>query len=130
MAETTINSLQTTLQVKNQLIAEYEPKVQYVDKILQSKGTMTIKQIAADYNLTAQELNKILHEEHIQYKVNGQWLLYKEHLNNGYTKSKTIPIKRSDGSSDTKLHTQFTQKGRLLIHNMLAQRGISAIIDK
>lgn len=109
-----------------QRIAEYEPKVQYVDKILASKGTLTVKQIAADYGLTAQQLNRILNEAHIQYKVNGQWVLYKEHIGKGYTKSMTYPV-----SPDRyELHTRWTQKGRLMIHNLLESKGIKANIDK
>ena len=117
-------------EAQKQVIANYEPKVQYVDKILSSRGTLTAKQIAADYDMTAQELNKILHEEHVQYKVNDQWILYKEHMGMGYTKSSPVPITRSDGRSDFKLHTQWTQKGRLFIHEILTKRGILAVIDR
>ena len=38
----------------------------YVDKILSSKSCLAITQIAADYGLSAQELNKILHEAGLQ----------------------------------------------------------------
>jgi len=113
-----------------QRVAEYEPKVQYLDQILQSKGIMATSQIAADYGMSAYKLNKILFEEHIQRKVNDQWILYREHMNLGYTKSETIPIVRSDGTHDTKLQTKWTQKGRLMIHNILTARGIQANIDK
>lgn len=115
---------------QKQIIADYEPKIQYVDKILSSKGTLTVKQIAADYNMTAQQLNKILHEEHVQYKVNDQWILYKEHMGMGYTKSNQVPITHNDGRDDFKLHTQWTQKGRLFIHELLTKRGILAAIDR
>lgn len=117
-------------EAQKQIIADYEPKVQYVDKILSSKGTLTVKQIAADYDMTAQELNKILHEERIQYKVNDQWILYKEHMGMGYTKSNPVPIVRSDGRDDFKLSTKWTQKGRLFIHELLKKRGIIAVIDR
>lgn len=115
---------------QRQIIAEYEPKVQYVDKILSSRGTLTVKQIAADYGLTAQHLNNILHEERVQYKVNDQWLLYQKYLGMGYTKSESVPIVRYDGQSDFKLHTRWTQKGRLFIHELLTRRGIQASMDK
>ncbi|MHB1681212.1 MAG: phage antirepressor KilAC domain-containing protein [Bacilli bacterium] len=62
-----------------QRVAEYEPKASYVDSILKSKNTVTITQIAKDYGLTGQKLNFILHEEGIQYKLNYQWLLYRQH---------------------------------------------------
>lgn len=115
---------------QRQIIKDYEPKMQYLDKILASQGTMATSQIAADYDLSAQRLNQILHEAGIQHKVNNQWILYRKHMGMGYTKSETIPIRRSDGSPDTKLFTRWTQKGRLLIHEILAARGIQAAMDK
>lgn len=113
-----------------QVIADFEPIRQYVDTILESKGTMATSQIAADYGLTAQKLNKILHDGGIQRNVNGQWLLYAKHMGRGYTKSKTIQIIRSDGRPDTIMQTQWTQKGRLMIHEILTARGIEAVMDR
>ena len=117
-------------QQQAQVIADFEPIRQYVDTILESKGTMSTSQIAADYGLTAQKLNKILHDGGIQRNVNGQWLLYAKHMGKGYTKSKTIQIIRSDGRPDTIMQTQWTQKGRLMIHEILTARGIEAVMDR
>lgn len=113
-----------------QKVCEYEPKAQYVDTILNSVGILATTQIAADYGMSANKLNKILFDEHIQRKVGDQWILYKEHMNLGYTKSETIHFKRSDGAPDTKLQTKWTQKGRLMIHYLLEKRGIKANVDK
>ncbi len=113
-----------------QAIADFEPIRQYVDTILESTSAMATSQVAADYNLSAKALNKILFEAGIQHSVNGQWILYKRHMGKGYTKSRTIPIVRSDGSRDAKILTQWTQKGRLLIHEILTARGITAVMDR
>ena len=113
-----------------QVIADFEPIQQYVDTILESKGAMATSQIAADYGLTAQKLNKILHEGGVQRNVNGQWLLYAKYMGKGYTKSKTIQIMRSDGRPDSIMQTQWTQKGRLMIHEILTARGIEAVMDR
>lgn len=118
-----------TAEVQAQLIAEYEPKIGYLDKILQSKGLLTVTQIAADYGLSARELNKVLHEERVQRKVGNQWILYMYHMNKGYTKSNTINIIRSNGEPDTQMQTKWTQKGRLFIHELLERRGIIALMD-
>lgn len=115
---------------QRQVIADFEPVRQYVDTILQSTGTLATSQIAADYGLSAQQLNNILREAGIQHKVNGQWLLYKKYMGLGYTKSKTINITHSDGRPDTKMQTYWTQKGRLMIHNILTARGIQAVMDR
>lgn len=106
-----------------QQVAEYQPKVTYYDKILQSTDCLTVTQIAKDYGMTARQLNKILHAEGIQYKLSGQWLLYKNHANNGYTKSETTHYERKDGSTGTSLLTKWTQKGRLFIHDILTDMG-------
>lgn len=117
-------------EAQRQAIADFQPIKQYVDTILSSTRTLTTTQIAADYDMSAKKLNKILHEEGIQRYVNGQWILYKQYMGKGYTKSKTINITRSDGRPDTVLNTEWTQKGRLLIHEILTARGIQAVMDR
>ncbi|MEK3717969.1 phage antirepressor KilAC domain-containing protein [Paenibacillus sp. FSL R7-0333] len=111
-------------------ISEYEPKITYLDKILTSKGTITITQIAKDYGLSGTALNKILHEEKIQYKVNKQWVLYTKYTNKGLTQSETIDITRSNGDPDVTMNTRWTQKGRLFIHEILTKRGIIPFMDR
>ena len=123
-------ALEAENEKQSQLLADYEPKVQYLETILQSEGTMTTAQIAADYDMSAIQLNQILRDAGIQRKVNGQWILYRRHMGKGYTKSETINITRSDGRPDTKMHTRWTQKGRLMIHEVLTARGIKARMDK
>lgn len=113
-----------------QIIADFEPVRQYVDTILKSPAVLDTGQIAADYDLSANRLNKILHEEGVQHKVNGQWILYKKHMGKGYTKSRTTPITHSSGQQDIKMHTYWTQKGRMMIHNILTARGILAVMDR
>ena len=92
-----------------QEIGELKPKADYVDEILKSTGTLATTQIAADYGISAQKLNKLLHEARLQRKVNKQWVLYSEHMGKSYTDSDTITIVRSDGR-DTVLQTRWTQK--------------------
>lgn len=123
-------ALEAENEKQSQLLADYEPKVQYLETILQSEGTMTTAQIAADYDMSAIQLNQILRDAGIQRKVNGQWILYRKYMGKGYTKSETINITRSDGRPDTKMHTRWTQKGRLMIHEVLTARGIKARMDK
>ena len=111
--------------VQEQLIAEYEPKITYLDEILNSKNTMAITQIAADYGMSAIELNRVLAFHGVQRKVGGQWVLLTKHMNNGYTKSKTY-------TNDTGAYprTKWTQKGRIFIHNLLESLGHTALVDE
>ncbi len=115
---------------QRQEIADFQPMRQYLDTILSSTGVLATTQIAADYGLSAKQLNRILHEEGIQRNVNGQWILYRKHMGKGYTKSATLCIQHTHREPETKLHTYWTQKGRVMIHNILTQRGILALMDR
>jgi len=115
---------------KDKQIIELKPAKEYLDKILSTEDTMVITQIAADYGLSGLRLNKILHDERFIRNVNGQWLLYSEHMNKGYTKSETIVMKRKDGTDKAIPTTKWTQKGRLKIHNILTNLGFLANMDK
>lgn len=128
--EETRQTLESKTLLLEQQLSEIEPKLTYLDKILTSKGTITITQIAKDYGLSGTALNKILHEEGVQYKVNRQWVLYSKHMNKGYTQSETIDITRSNGDPDVTMNTRWTQKGRLFIHEILTRRGIIPFMDR
>ncbi len=137
IAEKTINDQKQKIKnlveenkTQKQIITELKPAKEYLDKILSTEDTMAITQIAADYGLSGIRLNKILHDERFIRNVNGQWLLYSEHMNKGYTKSETTPVKTKDGRDKTVVLTKWTQKGRLKIHNILTNLGFLANIDK
>lgn len=123
------NATKAIVAQQEQQIAEFKPVKDYVDKILSSKSCLTITQIAADYGMSAQELNKILHEAGLQRKVGDQWILYKQHMSKGFTKSETFTFCRSDGRLDSKITTKWTQKGRLEIHNILSNLNIHAVCE-
>lgn len=124
-----IEALQIEGKIKDQQILELKPKASYYDLVLQCKGLLTITAIAKDYGKSGQWLNEKLHELGVQYKQGDIWLLYQKYADKGYTKTKTQPINRSNGP-DVKLHTYWTQKGRLFIYDLLKSIGILPNIEK
>nr|DAD63768.1 MAG TPA: repressor domain protein [Caudoviricetes sp.] len=115
---------------QKQLIAQMQKGNDYLNTILQSKGTLAITQIAADYGMSAIAFNRKLNEMHIQRKVNGQWILYSEFMGKGYVHSRTISFRHKDGRPDTRLCTEFTQRGRLFLYDALKEMGILPLIER
>lgn len=112
-------------------ITEMLPKVSYYDQILQSNATMTVTQIAQDYGLSAQAMNKLLAELKIQYKSSrGQWILYGELKAGGYVHSRPVDITKSDGTHDVKYNTEWTTKGRIFLYEALKKKCIVPLIEK
>lgn len=61
---------------QQKLIAELQPKADYVNQILKSTSSVKTTQIAKDYGMSARAFNKLLYELGIQYRVGDQWVLY------------------------------------------------------
>ncbi|WP_057510826.1 phage antirepressor KilAC domain-containing protein [Staphylococcus simulans] len=122
--------LQLENNMQKQKIAEYEPKASYLDTILNNKSLVTVGQIAKDYGMSAQALNKLLHELKVQYKQSGQWLLYSNLHDKGYTHSSTTEIEHKDGSTSVRMNTKWTQKGRLFIYDLLKDNNILPTIER
>lgn len=121
--------LETEVKVKDQLIGEMKPKTTYYDLVLQSNNLMPVSLIAKDYGMGAQTLNKKLHYLGVQYNQSGTWLLYSKYQGKGYTQSKTSTYQKNDGTPGTKLHTQWTQQGRLFIYELLRSQGIVPTVE-
>lgn len=130
IASKKVENLQLENAQQKQRIGELEPKATYYDLILQNSSLLAISVIAKDYGMGAPTLNKKLHELGVQYKLGEQWLLYAKYQDKGYTFSKTQNYSKSDGSQGSRLHTYWTQKGRLFIYDLLKQQGIFPLIER
>lgn len=108
-------------------VAEMKPKADYCDKILNSPDPIIVTQISKDYGMSPQEFNKRLHALGVQYKANGQWLLYAKYQGLGYTDSHTGLKKNSNG---TWMATVWTQKGRLFLYNELKRVNVLPVIER
>ena len=121
--------LETTA-VQAKQIEVMKPKASYYDYVLSAEGLMPISTIAKDYGKSAIWLNKWLHEHGVQYKQGSVWLLYQKYADKGYVKSKTYTVTDSNGDPCAKLHTCWTQAGRLFIYDLLKTEGILPLIEQ
>lgn len=122
--------LMDTVAVQNQQIAELQPKASYYDVVLNCKDLLSITEIAKDYGKSAKWLNNYLHDNKVQFKQGDIWLLYSKHAEKGYTNTKTQSFNGNDGRVHTKVHTYWTQKGRLFIYDLLKSNGIVPMIER
>ncbi len=123
-------ALESTVAVQSQQITELQPKASYYDVVLNSKDLLSIGKIAKDFGKSAVWLNKWLHEQGVQYKQGEIWLLYQKYAEQGYTSTKTQTYNGDDGAVHTKVHTYWTQKGRLFIYDLLKTNGILPLIER
>lgn len=115
---------------QQKVIEKLEPKASYYDLVLQSPDLITTTIIAKDYGMSAKKFNTMLKNMHIQFKLNGNWVLYQEHAGNGYAKYRTHLFEDHEGVGHTKEHLYWTQKGRLFLYDSLKQIGILPEIEK
>ena len=121
--------LMAAVAIGQQQIAEMKSKATYYDVVLKCRDAVNISVIAKDYGWSAIRMNEYLHDRGIQFKQCDIWLLYQKHAPNGYTKTNTHIYEDSKGIQHTKVHTKWTQKGRLFIYEQLKADGIYPQIE-
>ena len=130
IAEKELSTLKLETKVQAQQIAELKPKATYYDLILQCPSLLSVTEIAKDYGLSAKGLNKILHDNGIQYSQSGVWFLYAKYQDKGYTSTKTQNYNRPDGTQGSRVHTYWTQKGRLFLYGLLKDLGHLPLVER
>ena len=121
--------LENSVAVKTQQISEMAPKANYYDVVLNCKDLVSMSTISKDYGWSAKKMNKYLHKKGVQFKQGDIWLLYQKYSEKGYTSTKTHTYLDSEGQH-TKVHTYWTQKGRLFIYDLLKKDRILPNIEK
>ena len=130
IAEKELSTLKLETKIQAQQIAELQPKATYYDLILQCPSLLSVTEIAKDYGLSAKGLNKILHEQGIQFNQSGVWFLYSKYQDKGYTSTKTQNYNRPDGTQGSRVHTYWTQKGRIFLYGVLKDLGYLPLVER
>lgn len=99
---------------------DMKPKANYFDKVLDTNHCFTVNDIATDFGVSAQALNKALASLDIQYKQSGRWHLYVEYKDLGLAENRTSCIEVK-GVKNTAHSLVWTEKGRHFIHELLSK---------
>lgn len=105
-------------------VKQLQWKADYADRIMKSVDVLTVTEIAAEFNMSAVKLNRILESLGVQRKVNKKWILTAKYRKYGYTSYGTHAFKHNtddaDGSSST---AYWTELGRHFITMLLIDNG-------
>ena len=94
---------------------------------LENRNTL-LEEISAQQK-PAVRVNELLKHLHIQHKVGGQWILYAPHIGKGYVQSFSSYFVQPDGEVQVKLHTRWTQSGRLFLYEELKRAAVLPLIE-
>lgn len=111
--------LQQQNKLQEQVILSQAPDVKYCQTVLNSTSTYTVTQVAKEFGWGPETLNKKLKALGVQYKQNGQWLLYAKYQDKGYTSTITRSYVGKTGEIHTSQQTVWTEQGRRFIHTLL-----------
>lgn len=92
------------------------PKLEYHDKVLSSDNGLLTTEVAVDFNMSAIKLNRLLCDLRVQRKVGGRWVLTAAMLGQNLTTEDTF----IDGHGKSRHSMRWTEKGRKMIHELLA----------
>lgn len=123
IVERALNLAQKAIQRLKEQNTQLTERNDYLSKIFQSKDLYTATDIAQKYGMSTIKFNKLLNDLGIQYKRNGQWLLYADKANLGLADVKTYVIGTEDNPRLTK-SLQWTAKGLEYIFNLLNEKDI------
>lgn len=114
---------QSKIEDRDRQIAELKPDAEYCKEVLRSEGLLSTAEIAKDLGFrSAQKLNQILSDLHVQYKVNGSWVLYREYAELGLAKSK-IFLYGDKQYPKSNRHLYWKQSGYRFIYDLLKENG-------
>ena len=112
-----------------EITQQQKPLTDYARTILSSTQTVTVTQIAQDYGISALKFNQMLKDFRIQHKLGGQWILYTPYLHKGYVQGFSSYFVKPDGEVKVKVHTRWTQSGRLFLYEELKKASILPLIE-
>lgn len=115
--------------IAEQRVNELTSNLTYYDKILAHEAPVTMARIAEDYGWSYGAMNRKLSELGVIYKEGDTWLLCDKYQHEGWTLSKVFSKDKTDGTQKAIIHTEWTQKGRLGLYELLKKHNILPLIE-
>ncbi|MCP4282247.1 MAG: DNA-binding protein [Alteromonas sp.] len=99
------------IEVQKEQLATAAPKVEYFEKVLETKNGFTATEIASELKMSAIKLNRSLREMNVQRKIGSRWVLTAGNLDQGLSVERT----HVDDGGKSRHSMLWTEKGRMFI---------------
>jgi len=109
-------------QAANQALAIAAPKVEFVDKYVESTGLKGFRQTAKLLRANEARFREFLIDKKIMYRMGGEWQAYQQHIDAGRFDIKTGTTDGGHAFNQTK----FTPKGVTWVAGLWAQYNLEA----
>lgn len=111
--------LKKEVEQKDSLIADLQPKADYVDEVLDSVDCLTMTQVAKGLGMTVHDLTTLLLQGGIIYQQSGQYMLYAPLARRGLAATRTHTHHDLFGTVHTRTYLVWTEKGKHFIHQFI-----------
>ena len=111
--------MKKSIEQKEQLIANLQPKADYVDEVLDSVDCLTMTQVAKGLGMTVHDLTTRLLQDSIIYEQSGQYMLYAPYARKGLAATRTHTHRDLFGTVHTHTYLVWTEKGKKFISEHL-----------
>lgn len=91
----------------------------YMNNVLKSEDTLTTTMIAKEFDLSARQVNKILHDKGVIFKQSGQWFLYAAHHGKNLVDYETLPD-FENGQYRTHRRMRWTEEGHRFVNEVVS----------
>ena len=114
--------MKKSIEQKEQLIADLQPKADYVDEVLDSVDCLTMTQVAKGLGMTVHDLTTRLLQDGIIYLQSGQYMLYAPFARRGLAATRTHTHHDLFGTVHTRTYLVWTEKGKKFIHELINKK--------
>ncbi|MBO5627422.1 MAG: phage antirepressor KilAC domain-containing protein, partial [Prevotella sp.] len=114
--------MKKSIEQKDQLIADLQPKADYVDEVLDSVDCLTMTQVAKGLGMTVHDLTTRLLQDSIIYEQSGQYMLYAPYARRGLATCRTHTHRDLFGTVRTRTYLVWTEKGKQFIHDYYGKK--------
>ena len=124
IANSTIEQQQLRLGEQQHTIDSLAPMADYTRDVLQSSSTYTLTEVAKDLGFrSVAGLTDFCRQHRVLYRQSDRWLPTARYAASGFFRTRTARFFHSDGSVGTSLSTVVTEKGRVMLHKLMEQKG-------